>query len=74
MAARSIIKTIKAVFGGNIAQLTKEHNKLVDEVEELKGHYKVHTHSAVATKAPDGNTGTGFTPAYATAEAQKVAP
>ena len=74
MATRAILQAIKTVFGGNVAQLAKEHNKLVDEVEELKNHYRVHTHSATGTKAPDGNTGTGFTPAYAAAEAQKVSP
>lgn len=72
MAARTVINTVKAIFGGNYNQLVKEHNKLVEEVEELKQHYMVHTHSAVATKGPDGSSGTGFTPAFAKPDAQKI--
>jgi hypothetical protein len=72
MAARSILGVIRAVWGGDINTLITEHNKLVDEVEELKAAYKVHTHSATGTKAPDGSAGTGFTPAFAATEAQKI--
>jgi hypothetical protein len=55
-----------------LVALRQEFNKLVAEVEELKNHYKVHTHSATATKAPDGSAGTGFTPAFAATEAKTV--
>jgi hypothetical protein len=63
----------KANFGAELAAMRAEFNALVDEVEELKAAYKTHTHSAVATKGPDGNTGTGFTPAFATVDAKKIA-
>ena len=63
----------KAAYGAELVAMREEFNKLVDEVEELKAAYKVHTHSAVATKAPDGSSGTGFTPAFATVDAKKIA-
>ena len=72
MATRTTVSAPKAVYGGNFNQLVEQFNLLVAEVEELKAAYKVHTHSAVGTKAPDGSSGTGFAPAFATAEAQKV--
>lgn len=62
----------KAVYGPELIALRQEFGKLVDEVEELKAAYKVHTHSAVATKGPDGSTGTGFTPAFVAIDAQKI--
>jgi hypothetical protein len=62
----------KANSGAELIAMRAEFNKLVDEVEELKAAYKVHTHSAVATKGPDGSAGTGFTPAFTTVDAQKV--
>lgn len=71
MATRSVISTIRSIWGGDFNRLLLEYNKLVDEVEELKAAYKVHTHSA-ADKAPDGNAGTGFSPAFATTDAQKI--
>lgn len=64
--------TEKAVYGPELTAMRTEFNKLVDEVEELKAAYKVHTHSALATKGPDGSTGTGFTPAFVAADAKKV--
>ena len=73
MATRTFLSAVKTYFGGNYEQLRKEHNKLVDEMENLKAHYKVHTHSATSTAAPDGGSGTGFTPALTTTEAQKIA-
>jgi hypothetical protein len=72
MATRTIIGVIRSIWGGDINNLIAEHNKLVDEVEELKAAYKVHTHSATSTKAPDGSSGTGFTPAFTTTDAQKI--
>lgn len=75
MAARTFRSIIaKALFGPDIKALKEEFNALVEEVEELKAHYKVHTHSALATKGPDGNAGTGFTPAFAKADAKKLNP
>lgn len=75
MAARTFRNLIvKALFGPDIKALKEEHNALVEEVEELKAHYKVHTHSATGTKAPDGNAGTGFTPAFAKPDAKKFNP
>lgn len=74
MATRTT-RTHTAKAGNGIKELValrQEFNKLVEEVEELKAHYKVHTHSATATKAPDGNAGTGFTPAFTAPDAKKV--
>jgi hypothetical protein len=64
---------VKAVYGRELIAMRDEFSKLVDEMEELKAAYKVHTHSAVATKGPDGATGTGFTPAFVAVDARKVA-
>ena len=73
MARTTRTITNKALYGKELTALREEFAKLVDEMEELKNHYMVHTHSAVATTGPDGNAGTGFTPAFAASNAQKVA-
>ena len=63
--------TNKAVWGKELIAMREEFNKVVDELEELKAAYKVHTHSGT-TKGPDGASGTGFTPAFTTVDAQKI--
>jgi len=72
MANRTMQTAPPSVYGGNFNLLLEQFNKLVAEVEELKAAYKVHTHSALSTKAPDGSAGTGFNQTMTLPEAQKV--
>jgi hypothetical protein len=72
MATRTTQTAPPSVYGGNFNLLIGEFNKLVAEVEELKAAYKVHTHSAVSSKAPDGSAGAGFNQTMILPEAQKV--
>lgn len=71
MANRSFLTTIRSVWGGDFNQLLTEHNKLVDEVEELKAHYAAHCHTT-GTKPIAVGTGT-LSPAMSAADAQKIA-
>jgi len=74
MATRTIIQTMRAIWGGDFNTLLNEHNKLVDEVEDLKSHYKSHYHSAATSSGniASGGSGTFGTPTLITTEAQKV--
>lgn len=72
MAARTFRTIIaKALFGREFTALREEFNKLVDEVEEFKGKFSSHTHSAAAN-APNGFSGTGGTTSWTSTDAKKI--
>ncbi len=63
---------VKAVFGAEIAAMREEHNKLVEEVEELKTLFTTHTHPGVTAGEGDtGATDTDFT-TFAKPDAKKI--
>lgn len=73
MATRTFRRFIaKAVFGKEIVAMREEHNKLVEEVEEVKTKFVSHTHTGItAGSADSGATKSTFT-SFAQPDAKKI--
>lgn len=73
MAARTFRNFIvKAVYGKELEAQREEHNKLVEEVGELKTKFAAHTHPGVTTGEGDtGATDSDFT-TFAKPDAKKI--
>jgi cell division septum initiation protein DivIVA len=74
MATRTTINPSRAQWNGDpnglIVHLLNEHNKLVDEIEDLKTQVAAHTHGGIT--AGSGTSSAASTLTYVAADAQKI--
>lgn len=71
MATRTFRNFIaKAVYGKEITAMREEHNKLVDEVEELKTKFAAHVHSGIT--AGSANSGVPTVTTFTSTDAKKI--